>query len=440
VAGVSIPVVVEDWGWWRVTIDSTDVSRFRGAPVHASFEVDEPFGCLTAQIDIPAMTPLDTPGSGDVPWLRAGSPVDIWWLHPDGSTADSFWSGEVTGWSPTLDATSGTMSVQCIGDMNAASLQDWQPPPGMDPTDIGTVIASALNAVVGRRYRTISAPSTGILTTYLGADDQSVIAYVQELLSTAVTDDGTNQWTVRRVAARRYEIALKDVETTSLTVRAGQPGVGLQLQQDATLVPNRIFGDGVTSAGYAWRNMFYPTAQQNAGASYPFSDVSRTMSLGTTDVDTDTGTGVSDLQRRMNELNITPNVSVDGVLNSNDIAAIKVIQRYYGLEVDGIVGGQTWSATFDIGDGELGIAVRLPLAFDRATMPRLYRADGSDAGVNPHFDPTVLVVDKDISFGGGVSKADGRRAAQAMLARDYPTGLAGQITLDVDPQEASPVG
>lgn len=428
---------MSDWGFWRFTVSGTDVSLFRGAPVSATFSDLEPWGSGPGELSIPAVTPLDTPGSGALSWLVRGAPVDIWWLRPAGAGKASLWSGEVGGRSPNVTGESGRVPITLIGDMEAASLQNWQPPPGLDPTDIGHVIADALNAVVGRRYAKIPRVTTGIETTYRGADDQSVLAYCSELLSTAVTDDGTSQWTVARTSARHYAIQLKDRTTIDLTVQAGQPGVELSLIVDETTAPNRIFGSGVTSKGYSWKNMTYPSAYQNVGSTYPFTDVGATMSLGQTDAGTDTGTGVSDLQRRMNELNITSDVVVDGTLNTNDIKAIKIIQDELGLLVDGVVGGQTWSGFFDIGDGSLGDAVRLPLAVIANGRPTYVRADGSAGTLNSGFDPGLLIVDRDINFGGGVSKAQGRRAAKAILARDYPAGMTGRIVLRADPQEMS---
>jgi peptidoglycan hydrolase-like protein with peptidoglycan-binding domain len=430
------PAVVGDWGWWRVTVAGTDVSMFRDTPVSASWQDVEPWGSDQATLTIPAITPLDTPGAGALAWLVRGAPVDIWRLQPDGDQV-SVWSGEVSGRTPTISPDQGRLGVRCTGDMEAASLQNWQPPPGMDPTDIGHVIADALNAVLGRRYKKLTRVTTGILTTYRGSDDQSVLAYCQELLSTAVTDAGINQWTVRRQGQREYVIALKSISAVHYTVRAGQPGVELDLSVDDTTAPTRIFGSGVTKDGYSWKNMFYPSAFQNTGATYPYTDVGNVMSLGTTDADTDTGSGVSDLQNRINELGLSSDVRVDGVLNANDVAAIKVVQKELGLLVDGVVGGQTWSAFFDIGNGSLGDAIRLPLAVIDGGQARFTRADGSDGGPNPDFDVNTLVVDRDVNFGGGVSKTEGRRAARAMLARDYPAGLTGRITLKVDPQEAS---
>lgn len=430
------PAIIGDWGWWRVTIGGTNVSMFRGAPVSGVFQDLEPWGSGPADLSIPAITPLERPGVGALAFLTRGSPVDIWRLQPGGAKL-SVWSGEKSAHTLDLNDTSGRIRVTCVGDMEAASLQNWQPPAGMDPTDIGHVIADALNAVIGRRFMKVARVTTGILTTYRGSDDQSVLAYCQELLSTAVTDDGSNQWTVKRTGQRRYAITLKDRTTVNLTVRAGQPGVELSLTADDTQAPTRVFGSGVTKDGYSWKNMFYPSAYQNSGGNYPFLDVSTTLSLGDSDADTDTGTGVSDLQARINELNITPNIAVDGVLNTNDIAAIKIVQDELGLLVDGIVGPQTWSGFFDVGNGGLGDSVRRPLAVISGGRAHYVRADGSYAGDDTTFDSTLLVVDRDINFGGGVSKADGRRAAKAILNRDYPAGLTGRVVLRVDPQETS---
>jgi hypothetical protein len=144
---------------------------------------------------------------------------------------------------------------------------------------------------------------------------------------------------------------------------------------------------------------------------------------------------VSDWQERVNDLNLTADLRVDGVYNSNDAEACRVIQRHFGLTVDGVVGPQTWAATFDVGANgtDLGSAFRLPLAWDPKVMPRLYHADGSDAGANPAYDSTVIVVDRDENFGSGVTKTQARRSARAELARDANPGWVGTITLDADP-------
>jgi hypothetical protein len=164
------------------------------------------------------------------------------------------------------------------------------------------------------------------------------------------------------------------------------------------------------------------------------------MTVGTTDADTSSGDGVSTWQARVNGLGITgAKVKVDGVYDSADASAARAVQRADGLLVDGVVGPQTWAATFDVGANgvDLDGAFRMPLAWDPRAMPRLFNADGSDAGANSAWDPTILVVDRDEDMGNSITKAQATRSAQAELARTPTPGWVGEIVLTADPIEGS---
>jgi hypothetical protein len=434
--------VVEEWGHWRIYVSGVDRTIFRGAPTRiGSYSLAEPFGCGPASLVVPMITPWDQPGHGSLTWLQPGEPVVISRVKPNGATEGRWW-GVIGSEDPQLDQDSWTYSVSLVGNAWVGDLQTHKPKTYLPPTDIGRVIPDALNAVVSRRVPKMDRVTTGILTTQRGSSDSGVLEYAQGLLATATTDDGTGQWTVARATGVNKQsliLKLKDRTTQHWSIRAGQPGAAVDVQRDATQAPNRIYGRGVATDGYSWANWVYPNAGPDAAPAYPFSSPGAVITIGTTDTDTDTDDGVSTWQRRINDLNITGNVSVDGVYNSNDAAACRVVQGHYGLAVDGVVGPQTWAATFDVGGNgsSLDGAFRLPLAYDKHVMPRLYHADGSDAGPNPYYDATMLVVDRDENFGPGVSKTEGRRSAVAELARERTPGWAGTITLSADPPEGS---
>jgi hypothetical protein len=440
-----VPVVIEDWGYWRIVIDGVNVTVFRGGPdeprASARFSLAEPF-CGPATVRVPKLTPLDSPGGADSPWWNAGAPVQIIRLHQDGTTQTVMWTGMVADdYAATMTETAGSVEIRCIADIEAAALQMHQPPAALEPTDIGHVVADVLNSTIGRRFHTIARVTTGILTTKRGSDDQTKMAYAQELLADATTDSGTGQWTVKRTGAWTYAIVLKDRATQHYTLELGQRGLSASMSRDYSRTPTHIYGSGVDANGFGWTNMHYPGYQSDSAPSYPFSDPGDVISIGTTDGDTTSGSGVSDLQRRINELNITGNVAVDGVYNSNDAAAIREIQRHYGLTVDGVVGGQTWTATWDVGGGaQIGGMVRLPLAWISEAQPFLWNADGSTKGDNPGWDPSTLTVDLDINYGSGVAKSEAKRSARAQLARDYPPGITANMTLRVDPEEGHRFG
>jgi peptidoglycan hydrolase-like protein with peptidoglycan-binding domain len=427
------------WGVFKVVIDGDDISEFRGGLVQIeSYSYAEPFGDGPARISFSAIVPQESIASGDPSFVQVGNAIDIMRVDSEGDT-HLLWSGEVLGYDVSHDGDSWTWSVDATGVMWLADFQVHKPPTMLDPTDIGSLIPAELNRVVGRRYGRIATVSTGILTTQKGSSDSSRLSRAAELLSTATTSTGTNQWTINSTGSRRgYSMRLKDRTTVDWTMRTGQPGCDPQLTLDATQAPNAIYGTGIAPNGYGWGNWFYPLADNSPYKVYPL-DTSPLglIDVGTSDGDTIGGHGVSDLQRRVNETGIA-RVTVDGVYNTSDANAIEIVQRHYGILVDGIVGPQTWAALFpQYASNALAGAFRLPIAFNRAIMPRLYRADGSDAGANSYYDASVLRVETDVAYGAGVTKAQAVKFAKAQLARDYPAGWTGSITLTMDPNEGS---
>lgn len=432
----------QEWGTLRVVVDGQDVTRFRDVPCQIDrFELMEPFGCGKAQIVFPQIGPWEA-RSGDLAWLAIGNNVDIVRLHPNGSTRTVLWSGLIPLEGIQAGPGGRSTRIDLIGDMWAGDLQIHKVKPYLPPTDVGKVIADALNTeVVSRRVKKTAAVTTGITCNKRGSADQSVIAYVQELLGIyGTTEDGTDTWTVARTTtARQYELRLKDRTTVACTIRSGAYW-DIDLTRDATETPNVIYGHGVNSDGYAWAGWVYPQAANNDYRAYPLSvSPLATITVGTTDADTSTGTGVSDLQERINDLGIRgAQVAVDGVYNASDADDVRVVQDHFGLQIDGIVGPQTWSAIFpQYLTNNLDGCFRLPLSAKRAVVPRLFNADGTDAGENASYDPDALRVEVDRAYESGISKKQARVSARAELARVPSPGLAGTITLTVDPPECS---
>lgn len=424
-------VATSDWGTFRVVVQGVDVTYFRGAPVQIrSYELMEPFGCGPAEIVVPAVTPHDTPGSGDTSWLAEGNAVDV--VGPSGV----LWSGVLAKIRGNYDVGQAGVSLSCIGDIWPADLVAHQPRTYLPPVDVGSMVAVVLNLVPHRRINGITQVITGIKTTQRGSPDTSVIGYVQELLATAGTASG-GQWTIARTGtARTYQVRLKDQATITWHVRTGQPGVGIQLERDSTVAVQRIYGRGVAPNGYAWAGWVYPRTGIAAAPGYPNSSPSSVLTIGTTDASTTSGSGVSDWQERINATGLA-RVPVDGTYGPEDAAAARLVQTRKGLTVDGIVGPQTWAATFDVGnDGtDLTAAYRAPLAATTGATPTRTNADGSTGGANPGNIPNLLVVDRDEDFGDGITKAQAIQSAQAELARTSTPGWVGTVTLRADPED-----
>lgn len=441
---VSAPytIVEGDVGVLHVVVSGADVTYFRGTPtVVDSWAAAEPFGDASAQVTFPQLTVYDVTGTGDLAWLHPGAPIEIFLLAVDGHTRHRRFAGHFI----SDEGGSSDDAVNNVWQAEGALFQGdhvgYPVPTILDPTDIGTLISRALAGVVSRRYSSITAVATGIKSRQRGTLGDSAIDYVQGLLGTAWTTDGASQWTVAKVAGtfRAYLIRLKNRTTVHWTVTAGAPGVQTALSRDLLSVVNAIYGRGIGPDGYAWAGWCYPNFMADTAPAYPYASGGTVMTIGDTDAGTISGTGVSDWQRRICDLNLTGNVPVDGTYSSDDAAVCRGIQSAYGLLVDGIVGPQTWDATFAVGSGggDLSGAYRRPLAIDPAVDPNLYTASGAVDGANPAYDRGVLRLERDEDFGAGTTKAEATRSAVAELARDANPGLTGTITLTSDPHEGS---
>ena len=429
---VASSVTTADWGTFRVVMNGVDVTWFRGFLAQiVSYELTEPWGCGPAQIVLPGITPHELVGTGDATFLIGGYPVDI--VGPSGT----LWSGMIGKQSGVYDESHGGYLVDCIGDIWAADLVGHQPRTYLPPVDVGSMVPAVLNLVPHRRIGGITQVTTGIKTSQRGSADTSVIGYAQELLATAQTAAG-DQWTIARTStARTYAMQLKDRTTVTAHVRTGQPGVEARLELDSTTATNRIFGRGIGPDGYAWAGWVYPVSGTGATA-YPNASPSTTLTVGSTDAGTTSGTGVTDWQTRINETGLAT-VAVDGTYSAADATAAKAVQTKLGLTVDGVVGPQTWAATFDVGSTgtDLLAAYRAPLAALTSVTPTLTNASGGAAGNNPSDNPLLLVVDRDEDFGDGVTKAQAILSATAELARSNTPGWVGEVVLSADPEECS---
>lgn len=437
--GLWTPTTTEtDWGNFQVVVANVDVTYFRGFPAQIDFyELAEPFGCGPARIRFPGVTPHDRVGEGDTNWLIGGYSIDI--SGPGGV----LWSGFIGNQVGEYTEAGYSYVVDCVGEVWMAETVNHQPRTYLPPVDIGSMVPVVLNLVPHRRINGITQVTTGIKTTQRGSADTSVIGYAQELLATAVTDDGTNQWTIARTGHRQYAMQLKDRTTIAWTLQTGQRGVDVRLHLDSTTAVNRVYGRGVAPGGLAWAGWVYPRTGVEAAASYPYASPSTTIGVGDTDAGTTSGTGVSDWQRRINETGIAA-VTVDGKFDAKDAAAARLVQTKRGLTVDGIVGPQTWAASFDVGanGASLDGAYRAPLYALPSVTPNLTNADGSIGAANPSDNRNLIVVDRDEDFGDGITKAEAIRSAKAEVTRTNAIGWlgpgwVGEIVLSVDPPEMS---
>lgn len=430
----------------HVWVNGQDVTYFRDAPTEiGEWASSLPFGDDTAVIKFPQMTPWDVAGTGDLDWLYKDAPVHIAIIDADGNVVPGTeWFGRIVSDESGNTESDIEQGWHCRGDMSQAAEFMHQPPIRFKtPQDIGTVIPRALNGVVSRRYGTLATVTTGITTLKRGAYSDTVAEYAQSLLAEAWTS-GARQWTVGKTSVpRRYSVQLKPDVTnpasSTFTVTSGAPGVEVSLSSDGDQRIDAIFGKGVGPKGEGWAGWVWPGLLVDNAPDYPFTSASNVISLGTTDADTDSGDGVSTWQERARALGYKT-VEVDGTFRTDDRDACKAIQRRYGILVDGIVGPQTWAATFAVGSnaGSLDGAYRAPLAIRTGCEPYLYSASGAKVGTNPAYNPDLVRREIHIDYGSGVTKAEARLSAQDQLDRSSDPGWVGTVTFTkTDPWEKS---
>lgn len=417
-------VVDEVYGRVQVVVEGTDISQLLGKPLPVPrWTRAEPFGSVSATITVPQITAFHNLGSFG--WCKKGANVIIRLIRK-GQTNVRRFDGFISTFGHSEDT--GQFTIECIGILYQADQQLRLPATDTRPRDVGTVIRSTLNTVVGRRYHKVPKRNTGCKTGVLGAWEPRVTGYIQQLLATAVDNKG-RQWTVK-CESRSPVIARKDTTTVSWTVHNGQRGVRVELQSDD--MPNVLYGEGVREDGGRWRNMKYPNWRPDDTPPFPNWNPIRPINLGTTDAQTDSGDGVSVWQEKVGQ-------KVTGRFSQDDRQVLRDRQKAAGITVDGSLGPQSWAAEFATGSntGSLDGAFPMPLAYSKRVMPRVHGGDGEDLGANPDYRPNVIRVEDKIDFGQGVTLKEGRRAAKAQLKRDSGRGWSGTVAFQLDPQECS---
>lgn len=415
-----------EYARFQIVVEGVDITYYLGAATpEPEWTETEPFGWGPATIRLPQLTVFHQMPA----WARNGANVTIRLTPVPGSALSSpvtVYEGIVTRVGDRQEG--GVVTLECTGLLYSADLQLRKPSFNTTPLDIGTAIPRALNGVVSRRYQKMAAVTTGIRTSVAGGNEPLLTGWLANILATAV--DGKKQWTVA-LENRRPVLKLKSTTSTDWTVRAGQAGVAVDLGSDAAEGVNCIYGSGVNPDGGRWRNAKYPNWKPDDTPPFPNWAPVRSIRVGHRDSDTDSGTGVSDYQRKAG-------MPVTGYFSAANAAETKRQQRRMGILPDGIPGPQTWAATFATGSntGSLDGAFQAPLAVATEVEPRLYGPDGDDLGPNPDYDPDVLRVERVINYGQGVTRAEGARNARSVLARDSDPGLAGTVTFDrVDPEQ-----
>lgn len=466
-----------NWGRLQVVIGNTDVTFFRGAPCTVeSWGSQEPFGDDQAVIDFPSVFLFDTLGGtgSSVPWAYGGADALINVVYANGTTKPLF-AGFVQALTPYYPSQSGSgtsttngsahyLQVTLMGTMFQAQLAQLTPYFAVNleksngVVDAGILITEALNQVIGRRWGLCKQ----VLTSFPLAINGSfinVLEYVQDVLGQMLSIDGTTQYTISCSPTDLTPVLqLKDVSTINWTIDAGAPGIDLSgLTDDETLNTNVLYGSGTTPQGVqtpfnlvlcgvasefspggeVWINSKFPAFNPSTGTPYPFSSAGSVITIGTSDNApgmTINPNGVSTLQGALTSYGGGP---VTGTYNSQDAQAVEAIQAANGIQVDGVVGPQTWEAIFNVASNTGGSAQCFPLYALPQVQPYLYNGYGAKTGNNPDYNPNILRVESYTGMGAGITLKQAEQTAKSVVLRDYQGSWAGTIVLTTDPHEGS---
>jgi hypothetical protein len=427
-------VVYEPWGHLAVFINDKDVTYLRDVPTTIESMSWQRLGNYeTASLVFPGISVFETFGTGDLDWLNDHASVRITRIDSEGGQ-HTVWLGSVNAIVPTEDSLG--IRITAHGPLYDANYRVATPPVRSTDAnaiqDLGADIAKTLNAVRGK-HSAVQAVTTGALAAVEPSWDKG-LDYIKNLLSMAVTDAG-DTWTVWIDNTRHTTISkISDLPgTKTVTVVSGQDGVEESLTADPLTGITTIYGQGVTAAGAAWQNTQYPAATTTVPR-YPLDDPDTTIGEGATDGLTASGDGITKLQERLNTLGYLTIVS--GNYNKATATSVSRFQKAKGLPVTGIINLTTWNRLFGKRNVAKGAWIA-PLATLTHVEPRLYDAVGKDIGPNPAFDPTARRLEEFIDFGNGISLAQAKRQAQAVLNRDGGTHTEGTVALTVCPQETS---
>lgn len=238
------------------------------------------------------------------------------------------------------------------------------------------------------------------------------------------------QWTMMKYDGRMPVIRTKNTWTTNHTCTVGTPGITHSLTRDRTQLPNTFYGDGTDPTGCKWRNSKYPNFSLDTNPplwpGYYMSEKLNSRSEG-----------VLTWQRRMQQSGWP--ITVDGIFDSYDQDACRFLQNLAGIQIDGVIGPQTWAVTFQPGSnsGSLDSAYIAPLVLDNRVEPFLYSGNGATIGENPNFDKSLMRIESYSNYGDKASKREATISATNELIRNRDIGYYGNLTLAIDPEGSS---
>lgn len=455
------------WGRFDIVVAGQNLTYFRlnnlGRKVKTIIQKlsdKDPGGDDQCDLVFPAITVFDKLGHGDLDWLYPDAHMMIRRVHSDGSTLTTMFEGVVGPLEDQVpapqDGSPGTqLVVHCIGIWERLDDFITLPRPSIDqyihPIPLGHLtpvdMADFIHAHVHRAHLYgwpghMDAPSeSGILTGEQGSYGDPIASRTLQTMLAQMQHPGS-YYSIQSRRPRRLALVTRKWDPTMIdfTLWAGQRGVTLDLTLDPTTAFNAFYGQGAAPFGpidptigrpdsvAAWANWQYPYAIDVIPA-YP-------LTTGDTFV---AGDGQHGFQAFSDELNDHGyNLDSNDTYLSSDVDEVERFQGNSGIQVDGIVGPQTWNQSFQTGVNTkiLASAYIKELVTGDAETPFLTNARGGFLGPNPNFDPIGHPRRETLEQYGSVTRHDATLSARDEYQRIRLPIYRGTITAtNVDPPE-----
>jgi hypothetical protein len=402
-------------GRTRIVVGGVDVQYFRdySTPM-PRYTLTEPFAYGATSIQFPQVhMGYEQAGVGDLAWAHEGAAVTISRVFDDGSETVDY-RGRVI----SVEAAGRVLNLDVGGQFSGpANTLEEQTLMYRQSLDVGRY-ASLAAGRCGLSFSPWFGPATGIELTHSGG--QSLLSWAQYLGAMSQDVSGQQRALMPTVwGGNTWGFEVKDYTTRHFTAFNDDARVVVEVSQDASEAPNVIYGTGITPDGERITNAKWPGVFAGPPPDYPMAG-NVNFGSGTTDGDTVNGDGITVLYVKLREMGYLPfQIENTGVYTSDIVAAVRKLQRDVGLTVTGTMTLAAWKRLFNVDYTGYSIngARIAPLAADPRVEEFLYTSNGSVAGRNPDYDPTILRVERTIDFGSGITKSAMIAYAQGILAR-----------------------
>lgn len=404
----------------QIVVDGVDVTFFRGVRTpDVTYTLTSPLRYGPGHLDLPQVAAcFETPGVGDLAWLREGAPVEVNLVLDDPAAVNPpvmATEGVYKGVVVAFDLSGRDLSVELGGEVSGrAALRDRQAVIFPRVNDIGHQISDAVKDLGIPVYPALGA-DTGIEVMTTGGVGH--LEHIQNLCAQAWTRQG-KYWTVMPNEAGAYVVRQKSDTQIHGTVFFDDARTVARLRRDIAEEPNRIFITGVTPQGQRVRFGVYPGLIQGPAPAFP-----GLLQNG------DTGEGVRLLIGKLHAVGYLKLYEVAGGFDVDVVEAVKNLQEDAGLPKTGNVNLATWEALYDLNVTTTSLEGAHIEPAAQASVVRRWNRSGSGTILefNDGYDPEVLKVDRTIDAGVGKTRSQLREFARTVLDAASTPNWVGDI-------------